>query len=60
MDQDIRMVTNKNGSMTVYVPAKYADRFEQIVRAGTTDLMESEMDDEEAEQWAFNIAYEYR
>ena len=54
------MVTNKNGSMTVYVPAKYADRFEQIVRAGATDLMESEMDDEEAEQWTCNIAYEYR
>ena len=60
MDQDIRMVTNKNGSMIVYVPAKYADRFEQIVRAGTTDLIESEMDDEEAAQWTCNIAYEYR
>jgi len=60
MNQKIRMVTNKNGSMTVYVPAKYADRFEQIVRSGVTDIMESEMDDEEAEQWTCNITYEYR
>ena len=60
MYQYIRIVTNKNGSMTVYVPAKYADRFEQVIRAGVTDLLESEMDDEEAEQWTHNITYEYR
>ena len=46
--------------MTVYAPAKYAHRFEQMIRAGVTDIMESEMDDEEAEQWICNIAYEYR
>lgn len=57
---DIRMVYNKNGSLTVYVPAKYADRFEEAVRAGVTDLIESEMDDEEAEQWTNNITHEYR
>lgn len=57
---DIRIVQNKNGSLTVYVPAKYAVRFEQIVRAGTTDLMESEMDDEEAEQWSGIYTHEYR
>ena len=57
---DIRIVTNKNGSLTVYVPAKFARRFEEIVRAGTTDLMESEMDDEEAEEWTHNVTYEYR
>lgn len=57
---DIRIVTNKNGSLTVYVPAKFARRFEEIVQAGTTDLMESEMDDEEAEQWMSNITREYR
>ena len=57
---NIRLVHNKNGSMTVYVPAKYADRFEQAIRAGVTDLIESEMDDEEAEQWVHNITYEYR
>jgi len=57
---DIRVVHNKNGSLTVYVPAKYADRFEEAVRAGVTDLLESEMDDEEAEQWTSNITHEYR
>ena len=58
---DIRLVHNKNGSLTVYVPAKYADRFEQAIRAGVMDLLESnEMDDEEAEQWASNITYEHR
>ena len=56
----IKFVQNKNGSLTVYVPAKYAVRFEEIVRAGTTDLMESEMDDEEAEQWSGIYTHEYR
>ncbi len=56
----IRIVQNKNGSLTVYVPAKFADRFEQVFQAGVTDLMESEMDDEEAEQWACNTTWEYR
>ena len=57
---DIRIVQNKNGSLTVYVPAKFAQRFEEIVHAGTTDLLESEIDDEEAEQWTNNITREYR
>ena len=57
---DIRMVYNKNGSLTVYVPAKFARRFQEIVWAGTTDLVESEMDDEEAEEWSHNITHEYR
>ena len=56
----IKIVQNKNGSLTVYVPAKYAVRFEQIVRAGTTDLMESEMNNEEAHEWACNVIREYR
>ena len=60
MDQNIRFVVNKNGSMTVYVPAKFADRFEQVLQAGITDIMESEMDDEEAEQWTCNTTWEYR
>lgn len=59
-NQKIRFVTNKNGSLTVYVPAKFAYRFEQVFQAGTTDLMESEMDDEEAEQWTCNATWEYR
>lgn len=59
-NQDIRFVTNKNGSLTVYVPAKFADRFEQVYRAGVTDIMESEMDDEEVEQWTSNTTWEYR
>ena len=57
---DIRLVHNKNGSLTVYVPAKFARRFEEIVQAGVTDLMESEMDDEEAEQWTSNFTWECR
>ena len=57
---DIRIVQNKNGSLTVYVPAKFAQRFEEAVRAGVTDLLESEMDDEEAEEWAHNITREYK
>ena len=57
---DIRIVRNKNGSLTVYVPAKFADRFEEAYRAGVTDIMESEMDDEEAEQWTCNTTWEYR
>ena len=57
---NIRMVYNKNGSLTVYVPAKFAQRFEEAVRAGVTDLVESEMDDEEAEEWSHNITHEYR
>ena len=57
----IKIVQNKNGSLTAYIPAKYALRFEDILQAGTTDLMESdEMDDEEAEQWTCNIIREYR
>ncbi len=59
-NQDIRFVKNKNGSLTVYVPAKFAQRFEEIVQAGVTDLMESEMDDEEAEQWTSNFTWECR
>ena len=56
----IKIVQNKNGSLTVYVSAKYALRYEEIVRAGTSDLMETEMDDDEAEQWACNVIREYR
>ncbi|MFZ8899689.1 MAG: hypothetical protein ACO20X_14245 [Alphaproteobacteria bacterium] len=59
-NQEIRFVVNKNGSMTVYVPAKFACRFEEVFRAGVTDVMESEMDDEEAEQWSWNTTWEYR
>jgi len=57
----IRIVQNKNGSLTVYVPAKCALRFEDIIQAGTTDLFESgQMDNEEAEQWTYNIIRECR
>tara|TARA_Y100000004_G_scaffold64237_1_gene72028 strand:+ start:375 stop:632 length:258 start_codon:yes stop_codon:yes gene_type:complete len=59
-NQNIRIVYNKNGSLTVYVPAKFAGRFEEAYRAGVTDIMESEMDDEEAEQWSCNTTWEYR
>ena len=59
-NQKIRVVVNKNGSLTVYVPAKFADRFAEVYRSGVIDIMESEMDDEEAEQWACNTTWEYR
>ena len=38
----IRVVINKNGSETAYIPAELTDLFEEIVRAGETDVMESE------------------
>ena len=38
----IRVVINKNGSETAYIPAELTDLFEEIVRAGQTDLAESE------------------
>lgn len=59
-NQDIRMVHNKNGSLTVYVPAKFRAVFKEAVNAGVTDLIESEMDDEQVEQWTNNIRWEYR
>jgi len=38
----IRVVINKDGSETAYIPAELTDLFEEIVRAGETDLTESE------------------
>ena len=38
----IRVVINKNGSETAYIPAELTDLFEQIVEAGETDIFESE------------------
>lgn len=38
----IRIVINKNGSQTVYVPVELTDLFDQIVRAGDTDIFESQ------------------
>jgi len=56
----IRLVRNKNASLTVYVPAKYAQRFQEALCAGVTDIMESEMDNEETEEWLSNMTWEYR
>jgi hypothetical protein len=56
----IRLVQNKNASLTVYVPAKYAQRFQEALRAGVTDILEAEMDNEEAEEWLNNMTWEYR
>jgi hypothetical protein len=58
----IRFVQNKNGSLTVYVTAKYARRFEQMFNAGEIDIMESEMDDDEINDWQENCGWhvEYR
>ena len=41
-NRSIRIVINKDGSQTVYVPVELTDLFDQIVRAGDTDLFESE------------------
>lgn len=57
---EIRITTNKNNSLTVYVPAKFAQRFEEALRAGIIDLIESEMNEEEANEWGSNIIYERR
>ena len=38
----IRWVENKDGSETVYVPAKYVALFHSIIEAGETDIFESE------------------
>ena len=40
--KNIRVVINKNGSATAYIPAGLTDLFEEIARAGETDLIESE------------------
>lgn len=38
----IRVVVNKDGSSTAYIPAGLTDLFSQITQAGYTDLIESE------------------
>ncbi len=40
--KNIRVVINKNGSETAYIPAGLTGLFEEIVRAGETDIFESE------------------
>ncbi len=40
--KNIRVVINKDGSETAYIPAKLTDLFQQIVNAGESDLIESE------------------
>ena len=40
--KNIRVVINKNGSETAYIPAELTDLFEEIIRAGETDIFESE------------------
>ena len=58
----IRFVQNKNGSLTVYVTAKYARRFEEMYSAGEVDIMESELSDDEINDWQENCGWcvEYR
>ncbi len=38
----IRIVINKNGSNTVYVPTQLTDLFERIIEAGEADINESQ------------------
>tara|TARA_Y100000004_G_scaffold130720_1_gene147400 strand:- start:654 stop:830 length:177 start_codon:yes stop_codon:yes gene_type:complete len=40
--KNIRVVINKDGSATAYIPAGLTDLFSQITQAGETDLIESE------------------
>ena len=40
--KNIRVVINKDGSETAYIPVELTDLFQQIVNAGETDLIESE------------------
>lgn len=40
--KNIRVVINKDGSETAYIPAGLTDLFEQITRAGEMDLIDSE------------------
>ena len=40
--KSIRVVINKNGSATAYIPAELTDLFLEIAAAGETDIMESE------------------
>ena len=57
----IRIVQNKNGSLTAYVPAKYASRFPDILEAGKTDLYESCLSDDEMDIWSdFGYTWEVR
>ena len=42
MVKPIRVVINKNGSETAYIPAELTGLFLEIVGSGETDLMESE------------------
>jgi len=40
--KSIRVVINKNGSATAYIPAGLTDLFSQLTQAGHMDLYESE------------------
>ena len=40
--KNIRVVMNKDGSETAYIPVELTDLFQQIVNAGERDLIDSE------------------
>tara|TARA_B100000927_G_scaffold5850_1_gene4562 strand:+ start:434 stop:616 length:183 start_codon:yes stop_codon:yes gene_type:complete len=40
--KSIRVVINKNGSATAYIPAGLTDLFSQLTQAGHSDLIDSE------------------
>lgn len=55
----IKCVKNKDGSLTVYVPAKYTRLFYDIISAGEADICESEPEEfEDVPSPLFE--YEYR
>lgn len=51
MSKPIRVVVNKNNSLTVYVPACHVENYTSMLNAGETDIVESEMNEFEIDEW---------
>ena len=59
MSKPIRVVVNKNNSLTVYVPACHHMLFASMLRAGETDIEESEMNEFEIDEWNTNGGFKW-
>ena len=59
MSKPIRVVVNKNNSLTVYVPACHHMLFACMLRAGETDIEESEMNEFELDEWQTNGGFKW-
>jgi len=55
----VRIVENKNGSWTVYVPAKHVETFRLILQEGEVGMLEVEPESESMENWE-GFEYEKR